>query len=130
MTAIDTNVVVRLITQDDEAQAQLARNLVESTICFVPETVLLESEWVLRSVYGATAAQIGAEFLTLLGLANVRVAHPDLIHQALEWYDDGLDFADALHLAASQEMDSLATFDKTFASRAKQKGDCPVKLLR
>ena len=52
MKALDTNVVVRYLTGDDPAQAARARAAVDAGPVFVPVTVLLESEWVLRSRYG------------------------------------------------------------------------------
>ena len=99
----------------------------ESNACFIPETVLLEVAWVLRSVYGSTREQIHAELLSLLGLASVRVADPLRIKQALEWYAEGLDFADSLHLAGAQHADCFLTFDKQLIRRATGKGVCPVQ---
>lgn len=54
MTALDTNVLVRLIARDDPDQLEQARTLVQAGACFVPDTVLVETAWVLRSSYGAT----------------------------------------------------------------------------
>jgi predicted nucleic-acid-binding protein len=55
MFAVDTNIVVRYLVNDSAAQAARARRLVEREDIFVPLTVLLETEWVLRGVYGFTS---------------------------------------------------------------------------
>src|SRR5271165_3450212 len=56
MLAIDTNLVVRYLVGDDPGQAARARSLIDNNDVFVCTTVLLETEWVLRSVYGFSAA--------------------------------------------------------------------------
>ena len=48
VTAIDTNIIVRLLTGDDASQCQQARHIFESHEVFIPDTVILETEWVLR----------------------------------------------------------------------------------
>ena len=130
MTAIDTNIVVRLIARDDPSQYAQAKDLVGSTICFVPDTVLLEVAWVLKSSYGASHAQIHAELTAVLGLSTIRVADFERIQKALQWYADGLDFADALHLATCQHLSDLRTFDQQFIKRAAGKGTCVVEQPR
>jgi predicted nucleic acid-binding protein len=127
MTALDTNVIIRLISRDDPAQCREAHRLLTSTLCFIPDTVLLEAVWVLRSRYNASPQQIHAELSTLLGLPNVRVADAQRIRAALDWFGGGLDFADALHLASAQHAEAFATFDRRFINRAAGKGSCPVQ---
>lgn len=127
MTGLDTNIVVRLIARDDRTPLERARRLVTSTICYLPDTVLLEVAWVLRSTYGAARQQIHAELMAVLGLPNVRIADAERIRLALDWYAEGLDFADALHLASAQHADAIVTFDRRFIQRAGGKGVCPVK---
>jgi predicted nucleic-acid-binding protein len=120
MIALDTNVVVRFLTNDDAPQARRARRLIEANEVLVAATVLLEAEWVLRAAYGFGADQIRKGFLDLLGLATLHTDAPDRIQQALEWYATGLDFADALHLAFSQAATQFATFDDKLARRARK----------
>jgi predicted nucleic acid-binding protein len=67
-------------------------------------------------------------FVRLLGLQNVGVANAMKIHNALEWHQNGLDFADALHLASSSDCTRLATFDKAFISKSKHLAQCAVTL--
>lgn len=51
MVAVDTNIVVRLLTQDDELQYQKSQEIFQTQDVFIPDTVILETEWVLRFAY-------------------------------------------------------------------------------
>ncbi len=62
MIAFDTNLFVRIAVNDDLKQAELAEQLLDSNEVFVPRTVLLETEWVLRSVYKKSRTEIGQYF--------------------------------------------------------------------
>ena len=112
MIALDTNIVVRFLTRDEPRQAARAKALIDAGPVFVPTTVMLETEWVLRSGYRFEPAAIVASFRGLLGLASVEVEDRWAIVRALAWYGQGLDFADALHLACAQQADAFATFDR------------------
>ena len=59
-------------------------------------------------------------FQKMMGLPNVRVEDQQAVFQAISWYESGLDFADALHLASSMKADKFITFDKTFIKKARQ----------
>ncbi|MFM7886267.1 MAG: type II toxin-antitoxin system VapC family toxin [Pseudanabaena sp.] len=111
VVALDTNLIVRILTNDDPEQAKLAANVLQSDRAFIPKTVLLEVEWVLRFTYKLDRAVIDASFRHLLGLPNLIVEDESTVRQAMSWYADGLDFADALHLASSNIADRFATFD-------------------
>ena len=128
MIAIDTNVLVRLLVGDDAAQARRARHLVGSADVVVSASVLLESEWVLRSAYRFDPSAISAAFRGFLGLPNVAIDAPATLAQALDAYDAGLDFADALHLAAAHKVTAFYTFDAKLARGAKT-GVPPVKMV-
>lgn len=119
MIGIDTNVLVRLLVEDDAAQARRARRLVEKSEVLVASTVLLEAEWVLRSAYGIEAVAISAAFRRFLGLPNVTSDLPAALSEALDRYDDGYDFADALHLASAHMVSAFYTFDRRLVRRAK-----------
>jgi predicted nucleic-acid-binding protein len=123
--SLDTNVLVRLLTRDDEAQFQKAYELFSNHEVFICETVLLETEWVLKHAYAFSAAAIRDALRKLTGLSNVRVSDPSRVALALDWHEKGLDFADALHLAGSQHTKSMATFDKKLIERASGLGTCP-----
>lgn len=129
MTVIDTNIAIRYLTRDDERQAQRARVLLteEGREILILDTVLLEIEWVLRSIYGFDPEAITAAFYRLLGLPGVRAEHPERAALALQWHGEGLDFADALHLAGSQGADELRTFDEPFIKGAGGRGRCPAR---
>ena len=68
MLAIDTNLIVRYLVGDDPGQAARARRLIDNNDVFVCTTVLLETEWVLRSVYGFSAAQCAKGLADFAGL--------------------------------------------------------------
>lgn len=119
MTAVDTNIIVRLLTGDDAKQSQKARSLFKNHEIFIPDTVLLETEWVLRFAYKFEPAAINGALVNLLGLPNVRISRPEMLAKALDWQRQGLDFADALHLAASQEQERFVTFDAKLVRKAK-----------
>ena len=112
MRAIDTNVLVRFLTGDDKAQARAARALIEAGDIFVATTVLLESEWVLRSGYGLAPSRIAAALRGFAGLPGVTVEEPARLAQALDWVSEGMDFADALHLAKAQGCSVFMSFDR------------------
>lgn len=120
MIAVDTNVVVRMLTNDDPAQATAAAALLENEIVFLPVSVVLETEWVLRSVYGLDRKAVARSLRSFLGVPTVTAEAAGRIGQALSWYEDGLDFADALHLASATEAgaERLATFDGKFRRNA------------
>ena len=120
MIAVDTNLLVRILTNDDPVQARRAVKILESDNIYIPKTVLLETEWVLRHAYKIGRSNIIIGFQKLLGLPNVNVEDPDSIYQAISWYEDKFDFADALHLASSRRCIRFATFDSFFIKKARQ----------
>jgi len=126
MIAVDTNVLVRLLTNDDPSEAKRALRVMESDDILIPKTVLLETEWVLRHGYVIAREVISQAFQSLLGLANVEPENSQAVTQALAWYEGGIDFADALHLASSAKADRFATFDRDFAKKALKLGSIEV----
>jgi predicted nucleic-acid-binding protein len=120
MIAVDTNLLVRILTNDDPAQARRAVKILKSDDVFIPKTVLLETEWVLRHAYGIGRSNIVDGFKKLIGLSNVSVEDPENIYQAISWYEHNLDFADALHLASAKRCESFATFDNSFIKKAQK----------
>ena len=119
MRAIDTNIVVRYLTGDDPEQASRARAVVEGGDVFVGTTVLLESEWVLRSVYGYSGPEVAAALRAFAGLPGVSVESPAMLAEALDCTENGMDFADALHLGAAARCEAMLTFDRRFIELAK-----------
>jgi predicted nucleic acid-binding protein len=127
MLVVDTNVVIRYLTNDDTAQAARARRLFARHDVFVPLTVLLETEWVLRSVFGFEAAELVPALRGLAGLPRVTIESPETASIALHWVEHGLDFADALHLAAAAAHDGFVSFDKALARTARRVGAPSVR---
>jgi predicted nucleic acid-binding protein len=127
VVAVDTNVLVRLLTGDPPAQYQASRKLFSSEHIFVPDSVVLETEWVLRAAYDLEPATVCAALRGVFGLENVTVANGEAVSQALDWHEAGLDFADALHLAFSKGHEVLKTFDAGFIKRARSLGACRVE---
>jgi len=127
--ALDTNILVRFYVDDPgdpEASKQrpIARRIiVESPQLFVSLTVVLELEWVLRAFYEFSSADFVAVVRHLLGLPNVTVEEWPRVVDALAWYTEGIDFADALHLLASNHCEEFLSFDdRRFARRAGRLG--------
>jgi predicted nucleic-acid-binding protein len=125
--AVDTNLVVRLVTNDDKAQATRAKAVFAANDILVPKTVLLETEWVLRFTYELDRPSILRGLRGVLGMANVTGEDGANVAKALDWYEGGLDLADALHLAASGDARRFATFDAKLAKRAK--GLVPIEVV-
>jgi predicted nucleic-acid-binding protein len=124
--AIDTNVLVRFLTGDDRAQAARARRLVEAGDIFLATSVLLESEWVLRSGYGLAAESIVQALRGFAGLSGVTLEDPALAARALNWAEQGLDFADALHLGRAQGCSAFMSFDRKLARAAAGLSDVEI----
>lgn len=123
MAALDTNVLARLIVQDDAGQCAAARHLISrhtalGTVLFVPVTVVLELEWVLRSRYGVGKAEVVQTLSTLLSAQELSLESEQALEVALYVFSQGsADFADCLHVAlASQAGEQpLWTFNKSAA---------------
>lgn len=120
MAALDTNVLVRFIVEDDAAQCAAARALVGHCVAqgeslFVPVTVVLELEWVLRSRYGFAKADVLQALAALCSARELHFESERAMEVALQLYrESAADFADALHVAlTAQELaQPLWTFDK------------------
>lgn len=120
MIDVDTNVLVRYITKDDDEQAQEATVFLASNQCRVLQTVLLETVWVLgsKSGYNWERDHIIERIRKVIGLPNISIQQPRTASQALVWYELGMDFADALHLANSSGQ--FATFDRRLSDKAEK----------
>ena len=129
MIALDTNVLLAYLLNDEPKQAERSRALLASGSRFwVPVTVMLEIAWVLRS-HGASADAVALGLRTILGLATVTVQERDAIVRALAWHQHGMGMADALHLALSHQSERFTTFNNDFIKVAKRIGAQPVVCL-
>ncbi len=113
MIAIDTNIVVRAIADDDAQQVVRVEKLLARSDIFVSTTVLLETEWVLRAVYKLSRSTIADSIEKFCGLETVVLQEPVQTQRALDAFRAGADFADALHLLGceSAAVAEFATFD-------------------
>lgn len=122
MIAIDTNIVVRYLTGDHPVQSARAREIVDSGPTFVAVTVVLETEWVLRSTYSYKPADVARALRAFGGLPGVKIEDAGAVSAAFDLAEQGMDFADALHLGRSDKADGFLTFDRRFVKAAKAAG--------
>jgi predicted nucleic acid-binding protein len=126
LIALDTNILARYLLDDEPVQARTARRLLADakTEYWIPISVVLELAWVLRKSDSPRAIVIG-KLRELLSLRNVRPQNADLVFQALRWAAEGMDLADALHLALSGKAERFATFDEALVKQARKLGVQP-----
>lgn len=118
MIALDTNILVRLVTHDDAEQTERARAVVRENDCLIPATVLLELGWVLRRYAGGDQPTVARQLRQVLGYPSIHVEQPEAVRQALDDAEAGLDLADAFHRAFATGADRLVTFDRRFVDAA------------
>lgn len=127
----DTNVLVRAVVRDDLEQARVADKVLKgASVIALSVPCLCEFVWVLRRVYGLTAADIAAAIRTLLAAENVH-ANGDLIEAGLRMLEAGGDFADAViaEEGARQGGDTFVSFDKQAVALLAKQG-YSVRLLK
>ncbi len=110
MISVDTNVLVTLLVREDDPAYGLVKKTFAQRFVYIPPTVLLEAEWVIRAAYKWPRADVLSAFTELLELPNVQTEA--WVSKALDWSAHGLDLADALHLAGSETAESFYTFDR------------------
>jgi len=128
MRAVDTNVIVRFLTGDDPRQSARARAVIGHAPIFIPRTVMLEVEWVCRSVYEMPAARIIPALRAVAGLPGVTIEDAPLVARAMDMAELGLDFADALHLAAAAGCAAFMTFDRRLTRLGANKSGIAITL--
>ena len=120
MAALDTNVLVRYLVQDDAAQLAAATKLIRKCVSagqslFVPTSVTVELEWVLRSNFGFAKEDVMATLSSLFSAAELTFESERALEVALQLFRKGsADFADCLHVALATHAGEqpLWTFDK------------------
>ena len=122
MIALDTNVLVRFLVQDDPEQSRVAGEIIDQLTDeapgFVSREVLVELVWVLERAYRLARAEIAGAIDGLLASTELVVEGADAIGAALELYrNDGLGFADLMIAAAARRAGAseLLTFDRKAA---------------
>jgi len=129
MIVLDTNLLLRYLLNDDIDQAHRVQRLLEhSPSITVTPTIVLELVWVLECSDCSRTEIVGA-LRHVLGLPNMRLPNETGLYRTVQWFEQGLDFADALHLALSPATATLMTFDKDFATRAKRVDAFPAVAL-
>jgi predicted nucleic-acid-binding protein len=118
---LDTNVVVRYVTQDDPAQARQATRLVESLTedakGFISLVVLAELDWVLKRVYGVTVHARAAITLGLVNAREIVVEQADAVRRAIAGVNGNIELADLLihEVARDAGCEVVVTFDRRLA---------------
>jgi predicted nucleic-acid-binding protein len=123
MASLDTNVLVRYLVQDDEPQFLLAKKLIRAAVrasetLYIPVTVMLEMEWVLRSNFKFSKAQVTGMLSALLSSRELSFESETAAEIALALYVKGnADFADCMHVALAHVAGEspLWTFDRAAA---------------
>jgi len=129
MVVIDTNLLLRYLLNDDAGQAKRAQRLLESSSqVTVTPTIVLELVWVLECS-DCSRAEIAAALRHVLGLPNMRLANEAALFRAVQWFEQGMDFADALHLGLSPATATMTTFDRDFVTRARRIEAFPAVVL-
>lgn len=129
MIAVDTNILARFYC-DDPSDSEAARQrpiarrvMVDSAAVFVPLTVMLELEWVMRGFYALEPEAFSAAAEHLLGMPHVTVERWEAVKDAVGLHREGYDFADALHVTCSGHCERFVTFDdRRLARRARRAG--------
>jgi predicted nucleic-acid-binding protein len=118
MRAVDTNVLVRLVTRDDVKQAALADSFIAKG-AWVSHLVLAETVWVLDRVYELSAADIAKAVEMLLNHTSLSLQDADTVAMALEHYlrRPSLGFSDCLVIEVARKAGHtpLGTFDRNLS---------------
>lgn len=122
MVAVDTNVLVRLLTGDEPRQSAAARSLFAHQKIWIAKSVLLETACVLGSLYAFEQEAIRVALVKLLGLKNVQAEDQPAVAEAFDLWAKGVDFADALHLSSRPPDAAFVSFDRAFVKRAQRAG--------
>ncbi len=126
--AVDTNVVLRLLLDDDPVQHRSAVALLAQPL-LIPLTVLVETGWVLLSRYRFPRGDVAQLLRDLLDYDGVVVPQHAGVLWALHRFAERGDLADLLHLVSAGDASSFATFDKGVAPAAGPDAPIAVETL-
>lgn len=118
--AVDTNVLVRALIDDGAEQTERAKERFLAHEIFISTSVLLETEWVLRSYVKLDRTQVNELLAIVARSPHVEIEAREQMHSAIHAHQRGLDFADAVHLFAAHHCEALCTFDADFRRRARR----------
>lgn len=122
MKALDTNLVIRLLLDDDPAQSATVRSILQAGAVTIPPTVLLETLWVLESRYGATDEVLLDTVTALARSPSITIGHPEQSAEFFRLWRGGLDPQDAAHLAFVVDVEAFVSFDRDLVKRARKLG--------
>lgn len=125
--ALDTNIVIRFLTNDNPEQVAIAQRLFQQDF-IISSSVFMESEWVLRSVYRWNRQRIAMAFRSILDLPAFISAPPEMAW-VIDRFSEGADFADMIHIGAAQGASAFATFDAGIAGIAGPTSPLPIETL-
>jgi predicted nucleic-acid-binding protein len=121
MISLDTNVLVRYLTQDDDAQFQAVLRLLskKNATYFVCNWVVTEVDWVLRRLYEWTSSEVADAIGLLLSVHNLVFEHENHLRASLRTYREGADLSDELIVRVSRDLGAagLVTFDRQIQKR-------------
>jgi predicted nucleic-acid-binding protein len=112
--AVDTNIILRFILNDDVKQAAVAERVIRGGV-FIPSTVLLETGWVLSARYRFARSKLADILIALLNVPTISVADEAGLRGAIEHFRLGADLADAIHLVGAGGSECFITFDRGLA---------------
>lgn len=118
--SIDTNILLRLLVIDHDAQNEIVERLAATSRLFILWTVLVETEWAMRRLVKADRRQINSLFRSLLSVESIEIERADVFAQVLDLHEAGMDFADAAHLCLTDASMTFVTFDRDLVSRARK----------
>lgn len=123
MTALDTNILVRYLAQDDEEQFLKVLRLLNRAKgnFFVCDLVLMETDWVLRRLYDWSGEEVAEAFAALATIPNLVFESENRLRASLKALRAGADLADELIVRTSRDRGAkeLCTFDKEILRRHK-----------
>ena len=128
MKALDTNVLARWIMRDHEEQYQLAEQVIVGG-AFVPITVIMELEWILRSVAGYSRDQTTGALRAIMELETLDFPDRDALARAIDDYRQGADWADLIHLIQASAAATFLTFDRKLSRRPHSVSPVVVELI-
>ena len=115
MNAIDTNILIRYLTQDDIKQGEAAKELIENgEPVFLTHIVFIESVWVLSASYGLDKQTIAKTLHELTNSGFFILEKSQIVNKTLQDYQNGFDFADMLigYCSENKGCNTTYTFDK------------------
>ena len=122
-TAVDTNILVRILIAEPSEQGRTGEKLLASARLYVPTTVIVESEWVIRSVMKISKARICDMMRAMLQMPEFEMENPKAVEISVGAYAAGMDFADAMHVSCLGAGDRFFTFVRDLVRRAAKQSE-------